>query len=253
MSQDKKRASRSVGTEVKRQARTAQALALCLILSPLAACTGADRVTTGSTVPADMRARHPIELAQGQKNLDLLVVGRRGQIDARSTALVKEFARAYKENGQGDIAIILPSGAVGEGEARAALPAIRRALAAGGATGYTTVSTYPAADPTLASPIRLSFMQIVARTPSRCGQWPNDLASGASTQTWENNPYWNYGCSTQKNLAAQVADPRDLLGPTAESPQDSISRARGVIEVRKGNDPGTKWQIKNSDIGGLGN
>jgi pilus assembly protein CpaD len=115
------------------------------------------------------------------------------------------------------------------------------------------VSSYPIADPRRAAPIRLSYATVEAKTPSRCGQWPNDLASGSSLIGWENRPYWNLGCASQQMLAVQVADPRDFLGPAALSPPDPQMRGRAIDAVRAGKDPGTTWLTQNSNIGGVGN
>ncbi len=136
---------------------------------------------------------------------------------------------------------------------RAALPGIRRALVDGGARGYIQVSSYPIADPGVAAPVRLSYATLVARTRTRCGQWPNDLASGNSTEGWDNKPYWNFGCASQQMTAAQVADPRDLVAPAATTPPDSWMRGRGIVAIRQGQDPGTSWKTQNSNIGGVGN
>ena len=43
-----------------------------------------------------------------------------------------------------------------------------------------------------------------------CGNFPDDLASGDNYHEWQNLPYENFGCATQKMLAAQIDDPRDL-------------------------------------------
>ncbi len=165
---------------------------------------------------------------------------------------MRQFAGQYRADGSGDIAVALPQGP-GAAEARAAMPGVRRALAEGGARGYVVVSSYPVANPGLASPIRLSYSAIVARVRSRCGQWPNDLASGSSTGGWENRPYWNFGCASQQMLAVQTADPRDLLGPAAETKPDAQMRGRAIDAVRGGKDPATNWAVQNSNIGGVGN
>jgi len=232
----------------------ARAAALFAV-APLAACSsgGVDRITTASIQNQDMRARHPIELANTRATLDVIPRLRRGALDDHSQAQIRQFAREYAQSGSGDIALALPQGGPGAAQARAAAPAIRQALAAGGARGYVLVSSYPIADPTVAAPVRLSYAAIVARTRTRCGQWPGDLASGSSTETWENQPYWNFGCASQQMIAAQTADPRDLLEPSAVSPPDSQMRARGIAAVRQGKDPGTSWQVQNSNIGGVGN
>ncbi len=227
--------------------------ALLVFVAPLAACSsGADRITASKIDVQDIRVRHPIEIAHGSANLSVIAEVHKGDIDERTRAQIRQFAAQYKNYGSGDIGIALPSGP-GAGEARAALPGVRRALVAGGARGYIVVSTYPVTDPALASPIRLSYATIVARTRSRCGQWPNDLAAGSATEDWSNKAYWNFGCASQQMLAVQTADPRDLLGPDAETPANSHMRGRGIDAVRKGTDPGTSWKTENSNIGGVGN
>ncbi|MCI4677804.1 CpaD family pilus assembly protein [Rhodoblastus acidophilus] len=227
--------------------------ALLALAAPLAACSGADRIVTGSIGPDDYRARHPIELREGRTHLEVFPEVRNGALDQRSWAQVRQFAREYRSHGSGEIALALPQGGRSGAEARAAVPGLRRALAAGGARGAVRVMTYPVVDPSLAAPVRLSYGTIVAKVDSRCGQWPNDLASGGSVHGWENRQYWNFGCATQQMMATQVADPRDLVGPGALAPPDSHMRGRAIDAVRQGRDPGTAWQTQNSNISGIGN
>jgi pilus assembly protein CpaD len=227
--------------------------ALLTLAAPLAACSGADRIVTSSIGPQDYRVRHPIELKQARASLEVLPEVRAGDLDRRTRAQVKQFAQEYRVKGSGEISIALPQSGPSGGEARAALPGLRKALAAGGAHGYVSVSSYPVANPALAAPVRLSYSTIVAETPSRCGQWPNDLASGSSVNGWQNTEYWNFGCSTQQMMATQVADPRDLVGPAAETPPDSKILGRSIDAVRQGKDPGTTWLTQNTNISGLGN
>jgi len=60
--------------------------------------------------------------------------------------------------------------------------------------------------------VRLSFLGLKAHVADQCGQWPRDLAIGSgAVADWSNKPYWNFGCAYQTALAAQVADPRDLV------------------------------------------
>jgi pilus assembly protein CpaD len=245
---------RSIECETRRlSARHWRLVALLAFGAPLAACSGADRIVTSSVEPPDIRARHPIELTRGRAGLDVIAEVRNGEIDARTRAQVRQFAGQYRLDGSGDIRIAVPGGGPDEREARAALPGLRRALVAGGARGYVLISTYAIADPALAAPIRLSYATVVAHTRSRCGQWPNDLASGSSLNGWENKPYWNFGCASQQMLAAQTADPRDLIGPAADAAADSHMRGRAIDAVRAGKDPGTSWAVQNTNIGGLGN
>ena len=221
-------------------------LSILLVAAPLCAC-GVDRMATGSITPEDYRVRHPLVLTHDSMTLDIFP-GRQG-LDPSSRERIREFAARYKDVGEGPIVILLPQGTFHDDIAHNSLGAIRKALVASGVSGAVTVGVYPVLDPTLASPVRISFVGLKAKVASRCGEWPDDLASGALEQGWENHPYWNQGCAYQSAFAAQVADPRDLVSPRAEQPSDTDMRTRAITNVRKGEDPGTNWTIKNTAIG----
>jgi pilus assembly protein CpaD len=102
-----------------------------------------------------------------------------------------------------------------------------------------------------APPVRVSFTGLKAIVPTKCGQWPEDLASGSSVEGWKNEPYSNFGCATQSMIAAQVDDPRDFVQPRALGPSDVAMRTRAIEAVRAGQDPGTDWKgAKLVPIGG---
>ncbi len=63
----------------------------------------------------------------------------------------------------------------------------------------------------------------------RCNpEWEN-LA-----QTASNKPYKNFGCVVTANLAAQIADPRDLSHPATATPPDAARRADVMQKYRAG-------------------
>jgi pilus assembly protein CpaD len=223
--------------------------ALCLASAlALGGCQG-DALTTGSLGIDDYRARHPIAVTDGPTTLDVFPVGV-GALDAGSIADVHAFAQRYAQYGVSRIVILAPAG--GGPKIHAGVDAVRRALASAGLRGTIGLGTYPVADPLLASPIKLTFIGLKAEVPSRCGQWPQDLASGDSTVGWNNQTYWNFGCATQTVVAAQVADPRDFVRASALGPGDVAMRLRAINDVRQGADPGTNWKIQNSNIGQVG-
>lgn len=213
----------------------------------LGACAKQDRMVTGSIIPTDVRARHPIVLAQTPATLDVFVSGEKA-LDRRQREDVIEFARNYKESGSGVIQILVPRGTSQAG-VPAAVSAIRQALSVGGARGYVDVGSYDVADARLAAPIRLSYKALSARADTRCGEWPDDLGASAAKNGWDNRPYYNFGCSYQQNLAAQVADPRDLVRPRVMDPADSQMRIRAITAVRNGQNPATQWNSSVSPIG----
>jgi pilus assembly protein CpaD len=83
------------------------------------------------------------------------------------------------------------------------------------------IEPYPAGRDANA-PIRFSYLHYVAEGPE-CGRWPTNLADDR-----RNLPYPNFGCAQQRNLAAQIANPADLLGPRSTTPADN-ERRQGVL------------------------
>ncbi|MDE3174718.1 MAG: CpaD family pilus assembly protein [Pseudomonadota bacterium] len=214
----------------------------------LSGCLSGVQYASDNQVSAiDYHERHPIVLGKAATTLDLFPVG--GRLDALSADKVKAFAERYGEFGSGEVTILTPAG---DGASARIVPEIRKQLYANGLRGYVAVGSYPVQDATLASPIRLVFQGLKAKVADRCGQWPTDLASGSSIESWKNQSYPNFGCATQSALAAQVDDPRDLAQARASSPPDENMRLRAIQNVRKGFDPGTDWKTQTTTIGTVG-
>ena len=213
-----------------------------------AACSltgcGANYASSDPAFPGDYQARHPIVLASAPTSLDIYPVG--GALDARSVANLRAFAERYRRLGTGEILIFTPSR---KAPTMRAVNEIRRALAGAGVGGMVGVGSYVPPDPDREAPIRVAFNGLKAEVKSRCGLWPDDLASGSSVEGWRNEPYANYGCATQNMLAAQVDDPRDLVQSRALGPSDVAMRTRAIEAVRNGHDPGTAWSTTLTPIG----
>jgi pilus assembly protein CpaD len=215
----------------------------------LAGCM-TDSSPTASIVPDDYHQRHPIVLTQAPTTLDVFPVGRQGTLDPASIADIRAFAVRYQSMGAGRV--VIPSPSASGYRTRPAVDAIRRVLASAGLAGSIGLGSYPVGDPSLASPIRLAFRGLKAEVASRCGQWPQDLASGGSLEGWKNENYWNFGCATQSMVAAQVDDPRDLVRARALGPSDEEMRLRAIAAVRQGQDPTTNWKVELTPIGAVG-
>lgn len=228
--------------------RRSRAGALCAaLIFPLAAC-GVNRTIPPPIAAYDYHDRHAVLLADAPTTIDIYP---RARLDGATVGRIREFVERYHRLGHGQIMMLAPAG--GSAASHSGMEQIRRILAASGANGSLYVGTYPVSDPGLAAPVRLSFQGIKAKVADRCGEWPADLASGSSLQGWENTTYWNFGCANQATLAAQVADPRDLASPRAETPSDIEMRMRAIGAVRKGSDPTTKWTQKAPSISTIGN
>jgi pilus assembly protein CpaD len=221
------------------------------VLFTLTAC-GVNRVLPPPVVAYDYHDRHPVVIAEAPTSIDIFPSPGSARLDSRTVSRIREFVDDYRRFGHGQITLLSPNSGPNVRSSRFGAEQVRRVLASAGLNGSVYVGTYPVGDPSLAAPLRLSFVGIKAKVAGRCGEWPADLASGSSMEGWQNTTYWNFGCSNQATLAAQVADPRDLVTPRAEDPGDIEMRMRAIGKVRTGDDPSTKWQDKAGSISSVG-
>jgi pilus assembly protein CpaD len=204
--------------------------------SALSGC-GVQYASSDPAFPGDFQERHPIVVAAAPTSVDLYPVG--GALDERSIANIRAFAERYRHYGSGEVLIETPAGANPNSRA---VHEVRRALFAAGVRGRVAFGAYLPPNDGAAAPVRVSFTGLKAIVPTKCGQWPEDLASGSSVEGWKNEPYSNFGCATQSMIAAQVDDPRDFVQPRALGPSDVAMRTRAIEAVRAGQDPSTDWK-----------
>lgn len=238
----------------KTRLRPARLPLILVAAALLGACAGKGDLAS-SGVPTDVRERHPIVLRDAPRSLDVFVGRSGGGLDARQAEDVADFAQEYRRSGKGGLVAQVPTGTRREMAAHDTLNSIRSALARGGVSGQVlSVRTYPVADPNLASPIRLTFASLQASVPHDCGQWPADTGASSLKDDMSNEPYWNFGCSSQATLAAQVADPIDLVRSRSEGRPDIAKRMGAIAKIREGKDPSTQYRQEtpqiNSTVGG---
>lgn len=196
-----------------------------------------DDTTTGA-LPDDYRTRHPIMLAESEKVIDVPVASGDRHLTIGARDVIRGFAQSYKGASTGVVQIMLPSGSGNSAAADAMRREIRSTLVSAGVPANRLVELrYQAGGPEDAAPVRLRYTAITAQT-DQCGQWPSDLA----VNTVQNKNYENFGCATQANLAAQIANPMDLLGPREMSPIDAVQRGE-VIKDYRGTNSGTTITI----------
>jgi pilus assembly protein CpaD len=190
----------------------------------LAGCANRDSITVGA-VPDDYRTNHPIVIAEKNQKIDLPVgAGDRGMTGSQRDTLLG-FLDGYDKSAAPTLTISIPSGSANEIAATAAgRDFARLAIASGISRNRIVITTYQSASAEASAPIRVAYVSVKAQT-DRCGRWPEDLM-----QTSENKHYADFGCSYQNNLAAQIANPTDLLGPRKQSDIDAENRG-AVIDV----------------------
>ncbi len=83
--------------------------------------------------------------------------------------------------------------------------------------------------------IKLSYGELSAHA-GPCGLWPDDLGPADLRIYQQNRAYWNLGCAHQRNLAAMVDNPADLVQPRGETPglyRAAHRRDRQIPQGRK--------------------
>jgi pilus assembly protein CpaD len=115
------------------------------------------------------------------------------------------------------------------------------------------VHRYHPDDPRQMATIRLNYPKISA-VAGPCGLWPEDLGPSIKNKSYfENKSYYNFGCAYQRNMAAMIDNPSDLVQPQAESAAYTARRTEGFDKYRKGNTTATSYpesdKAKLSDTG----
>jgi len=202
--------------------------------------------------PVDYRARHPITLREGEHSVNVFIGRNRGGLTPSQRADVLAFAQGWRHDATSGIIIKVPHGGPTDRAANDSLREIHSILNASGVPRRAVyVRTYRPARWSLAS-IKLNYTKLTAHA-GPCGLWPHDLGPGADLTYNKNRPYWNLGCATQRNLAAMVANPADLVQPRGETPPYEARRSVAIDKWRKGENPSGTYQgydkAKISDLG----
>ena len=191
-----------------------------------------DRATTAS-IPDDYRTRHPIVLAESAQTMDIPIATGDRSLTMAMRDNIRGFAADHAAKSRSAVQIMLPRGSANAATANYLRKDIRTTLAAAGLKRDQLIETsYDASGYGANAPVRLAFFAITAQT-GPCGQWPEDLAEN----TMENRNYHNFGCATQSNLAAQIANPMDLVQPRGMSPIDAERRGNVIEDYREMGQP----------------
>ena len=200
--------------------------------------TDQPQIAAAPNVPTDYRLRHPITISEADHSLEIFVGSNRGELSAAQRAEVLAFAQTWKHEATGGVLVNLP---VGTGNERAAAEAgreVRSILAASGvpADGIVVRGYHPPGR-SLAT-IHITYPKISAQA-GPCGLWPQDIGPSFNREYFENQPRWNLGCASQRNLAAMVDNPADLAQPRAETPAYTMRRNAVVDKYQQG--PATQY------------
>jgi pilus assembly protein CpaD len=229
----------------------AAAAAFCVLF--LVGCNTDQQVTGVPDASPDYRMRHPITLQESARTLELFIGSNRGELNPTQRAQVLSFGLEWKRDATGGMVVSRPLGATNEQAAASAMTEIASILSASGMPPQSfIVQTYPVTGPNLA-PIHISYPRIRAQA-GPCGLWPQDIGPSMNRDYFENQPPWNYGCATQRNLAAEVDNPADLVQPRAETAAYAMRRTTVLEKYRTGANAATSesqntQSAKISDVG----
>jgi pilus assembly protein CpaD len=250
-------AERIAGRIVKSRRVTALALRAAVIggcaMVVCACTTDQQQVAAVPDVPYDYRQRHPITITEVTQTLEVFVGTSRGELNASQRAEVAQFGHSWRREATGGVAVELPVGSSNERAAADSMHMIRSILAAVGVPpDGIVVRGYQAPGHNIA-PIRVSYPRIAGQA-GPCGLWPEDIGPSYTRDYFENQPVWNHGCATQRNLAAMVDNPADLVQPRGETPAFQGRRTVVIESYRAGAPTGTTPdttanQAKISDLG----
>jgi pilus assembly protein CpaD len=183
----------------------------------LAACAGqAPRTLPQATaVPETVRVEMPVDARDNGLTWD--------QIE-----LINALAGEYKARGHGPLVISYPQDAANSAAAIEAIAAARtRFYDAGLSWREISGGAYNAAN-RASAPVIFSFTRYRAVSPDCAVGW-DDMRNEAMDEMDE-----RFGCATAANLAAMVADPRDLTTPRTFGDPDGARRMQVLNRYRAG-------------------
>jgi pilus assembly protein CpaD len=219
----------------------------------LGACVHDDRAEI-MAVPNDYRLRHPIAVEEANQSIVVFVGQGRGGLSAEQRADVMGLAQSWQHEGTGAIKADVPTDTP---NARAAADSFREIQSLFAAAGVPpqgiVVRRYHPLDPRHMAAIRLSYPRLKAEA-GPCGLWPEDLGPSIKNKSYyDNKDYYNFGCANQRNMAAMIDNPSDLVQPRPETPAYTLRRVEGFEKYRKGSATATQYpdaeKAKLSDTG----
>jgi pilus assembly protein CpaD len=229
--------------------------ALLGLSGTLGACTETgDELAVTARIPEDYRLRHPIVIQEADRSVVILVGHARGDLSAAQRADVIGLARIWVSEGTGAIVADVPVETANARAAASSFREIRSLLVASGVPSRAiAMHHYRPDDPRTLPTIRLSYPKMTA-VAGPCGLWPDDLGPSIKDPGYfQNRSYSNFGCAYQRNMAAMIDNPADLVQPRAETPAYTERRTEGFDKYRKGNPTATVYsdseKAKLSDAG----
>jgi pilus assembly protein CpaD len=194
--------------------RGAMLLAAAALTSCAAPFNGPQDVT-------DERAIFPISVAPHMETLKVSFGGTAWGLSPEMDSRLAAFTKDYLQNGNGVISVSVPN------DDEAARRYFAERLSQLGVPAWRIL--FGNGDTALPNAtVEISYIRYAAETPA-CGDWSKNSANTASNLSPP-----NFGCATQHNIAAMVADPRDFIRVEQTDAADAKRRMTVLDKYRKG-------------------
>lgn len=178
--------------------------------------------TNDGTVFADGLRNHPITVAPHYETIRLAFSNSSAGLTPQDGTQFASFVADYLSRGDGALSISVPRGP----NSSAAIAYFGDHLVQMGVPrARILVGTHDAASAD--ARVEIGYIVYGAHTDP-CGNWSQDASDTAA-----NLPLPDFGCSIQHNIAAMVADPRDLVAPRGMDAGDATRRETVVGTYEK--------------------
>ncbi len=217
----------------RRPLRAAAALLLAASLATvLAGCaTGGDgpsaQAAKAPPAPTPLD-QYPLKAVEAPERLQLAVHADGALSPAQEDALARFAAEWREAGGESPFVIETPVNSQEAGDPVAQAHRVFARLGAlGAAPDGVRLASYDAGG-AAGAPLVVRYDRLAAATTDCAGRWDNLVA------TRDNAVSKHFGCAMSNNMAAMIADPRDLVRARAMTPADSGRRAVVLDKYRQG-------------------
>ena len=212
-----------------------------LSLLALGACAtdaGHDQKAAADPPPITPSERYPIQVDPSPIELKLGVHD--AGISPNQADALRDFAGRWLQTDRAPITIKAPEHGPAQAAVYRTATAAREFLISQGVDpGAVRIVGYEAGDDH--APVVVGFVRYQARGP-QCGQsWGN------LSKNFANDGYEEFGCAVTADIAAQIAEPADLLHPRDTDAPDAQRRQNVLDKYRQGTQTAT---VKDSQANG---
>ena len=193
------------------------------VLAAGIAVSGCASMSGDISAPITPLSRYALQVEPGLDRIALAVHDQ--GLSSNQRAALRDLAARYGASGAGQVRIESPAG--DDPVAVEQAYAVRTFLQAAGVPGdRIQMAAYAAPDPR--APVLAGFETLRASVPD-CAVEARNMGTRLSNQS-----SGGFGCAITANMAAQIADPRDILGARAMTPADSGRAAVVFDNYRRG-------------------